>query len=160
MSYVVLTDSCFWLGLTDTADQHHDAAISIAELIEGQQIILPWSCLYEIISTRLVRNRVRLLYLERLMKKPSVVLFDDTGYRQIALNEVFILNRLGFTYSLTDSVIREILKDINVRVNYLVTFNNKDFQDICQQRQVEILSFNLRCMIADNKPFAVYLFKQ
>ncbi|WP_221394149.1 hypothetical protein [Dyadobacter sp. NIV53] len=113
---------------------------TIAELIEGYQIILPWPCLYETISTHLTRRRKLLLYLEEFIRKPEVLLLDDTEYKENAFREVFIQNRLGHTYSLTDSVIREILKDINVKVNYLATFNNNDFEDVCQKRQIEILN--------------------
>ena len=141
MPYTVLADSCYWLGLIDPTDQHHDTAIAIAELIRGQQIILPWPCLYETISTRQARHRERLLKLQILLTNPHVILFNDSNYQQNALDEVFAFNRLGFTYSLTDSVIREILKDVNINVNYLATFNNKDFEDVCQIRQIEIVSY-------------------
>ena len=140
MAYNVLTDSCFWLGLLDSADQHHDNAMAISQLIISQQIVLPWSCLFEIISTRLTRNRERVIGFEAFLSLPNIILFNDGVYKQNALQEVFALNRLGFTYSLTDSVVREILKDINVSINYLATFNNRDFEDICQLRQIEILS--------------------
>lgn len=141
MYRTVLTNTGFWLGLLDPADQHYQMSNTVSELIEGYQIIFPWPCLYETISTRLTRRRERLLYLEEFIKKPYITLLDGSVYRVNALEEVLQLNcRTGFTYSLTDSIIREILKDINIRINYLITFNNKDFEDICQQRQIEILS--------------------
>ena len=141
MAKIVLTDTCFWLGLVDPTDQYHEMSNTVAELINGFQIIFPWPCLYETISTHLTRRRERLLYLEEFIKKPEVILFDDTNYKANAIEEVFNLNRVaGFTYSLTDSVIREILKDINVKINYLATFNNSDFEDICQLRQIEIVN--------------------
>ncbi len=142
MAATVLTDSGFWIGLLDPADQYHQTSNTIAEMIEGYQILFPWPCLYETISTRLVRRRQRVLILEEFIQKPYVTLFDDTDYKLDALEEVFNLNRIaGYTYSLTDGVVREILKDINVRVNFLVTFNGKDFHDICQRRQIEIVSY-------------------
>lgn len=140
MSKIILTDTCFWLGLVDPRDQYHEMSNTIADVIEGHQIVFPWPCLYETISTHLTRRREQLLYLEKLIKKPEITLLDDTEYKDNTLEEVFNSNRLGFTYSLTDSVIREILKDINVRVDYLVTYNNRDFEDICQKRQIEILN--------------------
>ena len=140
MAKIVLTDTCFWLGLVDPTDQYHGMSNAAAELIEGYTLIFPWPCLYETISTHLTRRRERLLYLERFINKPNIILFDDAKYKTAALTEVFQLNRTsGFTYSLTDSVIREILKDIDVKVNFLLTFNNSDFEDICQHRQIEII---------------------
>lgn len=141
MAKIVLTDTCFWLGLIDPKDQFHEMSNSVAELIEGYQIIFPWPCLYETISTHLSRRRDRLLYFEEFVKRPDIVLLDDENYKNSALEEVFKLNRTaGFTYSLVDSVIREILKDINVKINYFVTFNENDFLDICQMRQIELIN--------------------
>ena len=141
MPKIILTDTCFWLGLVDPTDQYHEMSKTVAELITGYDIIFPWPCLYETISTHLTRRRERLLFLEEFINKPNIILLDDAIYKTNALTEVFQLNRLsGFTYSLTDSVIREILKDINVKINYLATFNNSDFEDICQLRQIEIVS--------------------
>lgn len=141
MAKIVLTDTCFWLGLVDPKDQYHEISNGIAEMLDGYQIIFPWPCLYETVSTHLSKRRERLVFFEGYIKKPEIVLFDDNIYKGTALQEVFNLNRLaGFTYSLADSVIREILKDINVKVNYLVTFNDRDFADICQIRQIEIIN--------------------
>ena len=141
MAKIILTDAGFWLGLVDPKDQFHESSNTIAEMIEGYNILFPWPCLYETISTYLVRRRERLLYLEKFIKRPNIFLFDDKDYKLTVLEEVFQLNRIsGFTYSLTDSVIREILKDINVKVNYLVTFNDEDFKDLCSMRKIEIIN--------------------
>lgn len=140
MNKVILTDTCFWLGLVDPSDQFHSTSNAIAALLEGNQIIFPWPCLYETISTHLARRRERLLLLEEIISKPNITLLDDSEYKAEALKQVFQFNRTsGYTYSLTDGVIREILKDISLRVNYLVTFNEPDFKDICDLRLIEII---------------------
>ncbi len=137
MNKTILTDTCFWLGLIDPTDQFHSESTTIVELIEGYQIIFPWPCLYETISTHLTRRRDRLILLEQLISKPNIIFLDDTDYKTEALNQVFQLNRsTGSAYSLTDCVIREILKDINVRIDFMVTFNARDFKDVCDQRFV------------------------
>jgi len=88
----------------------------------------------------MVRSREKTAYFENILKKPKVELIDDNIYKNIALNEVFVFNRKhGHSHSLADAVIREILKDINLKVNYLATFNNKDFKDLCDRRQIEII---------------------
>lgn len=141
MASSILTDSCFWLGLIDPNDQYHDISNNILELIENNDILFPWPCLYETISTHLTRRRGRMIYFEKILSRPNITLVEDDTYKIEALNNVFENNRImGFTYSLTDSVIREILKDINIRVNYLVTFNEKDFKDLCDLRRIEIVS--------------------
>lgn len=141
MNKIILTDTCFWLGLIDPKDQFHKTSLAIADILEGNKILFPWPCLYETISTHLTRRRERLLYLEELISKSNIVLFQDNEYKEEALRQVFQYNRTaGFTYSLTDSVIREIMKDVNVKVDYLVTYNLPDFQDICSQRLIDIIN--------------------
>lgn len=140
MPKIVLTDTCYWLGLLDPTDQHHDRSLSIASMLKNHTIIFPWPCLYETVSTRLARNRERTLLLERFLSNPTVELLEDDPYKKSALFHVFECSRiLGYTFSLTDSVIREIIKDINVTVDYLVTFNNRDFLDVCAHRRIEII---------------------
>lgn len=141
MNKVIITDTCFWIGLVDTKDQFHKTSLAIEDLLQDNQILFPWPCLYETISTHLTRRRERLLYFEEIISKSNVILFNDNDYKVEALKQVFQHNRTsGFTFSLTDSVIREILKDVSVRINYLVTYNLPDFQDICDQRRIDIIN--------------------
>ena len=35
-------------------------------------------------------------------------------------------------------LIRFILNDVNLKIHFLVTFNEKDFMDVCQERRIEI----------------------
>lgn len=82
-----------------------------------------------------------MLLFEEFLTKQNVILFPDDQYKDEALSQVFLLNRYsGYSYSLVDSVIREILKDINVKINFLLTFNEPDFKDVCDQRLIEIIN--------------------
>lgn len=50
-------------------------------------------------------KKSQLIFLEENISKPNIVLFDDRDYKE---QELLELNRWsGFTYSLTDSVIRK-----------------------------------------------------
>jgi hypothetical protein len=42
--------------------------------------------------------------------------------------------------SLVDTVIREMLSDESLKIDYLITFNIKDFIDVCSRRNITILS--------------------
>ena len=141
MAKYILTDSCFWLGLVDPADQHHQNALAAADLVAENNniLLLPWPCLYETVSTRLIRSRSRTLELEQLLKRAAIQFVDDREYRDAALEAVFATARIGYSYALADSVIREMLKDINLRIDYLLTFNGRDFADVCQVRRIEML---------------------
>jgi predicted nucleic acid-binding protein len=143
MSKIVLTDTCYWIGLLDSKDQHHDASTVISDLLINQKIVIPWPCLYETISTYLIRRKDRLSLLEQIIRSNSNIEFiDDTEYRNKALNNVFEANNkyTEYSHSLVDAVLREMLSDINLRIDYLITFNNKDFIDICIKRGIEIIN--------------------
>jgi predicted nucleic acid-binding protein len=139
-SKFVLTDSCFWIGLFTPNDQYHRVALDIFDFISDYKIVLPWPCLYETVSTHLIRSRERALQFQNRIKNSNIELLDDTSYRDIAFHNVFSqISSHGFSYALTDAVIREIVADVNVKVDYLVTFNRKDFQDVCDHRRVELI---------------------
>lgn len=141
MSKFVLTDTSYWIGLVDPRDQHHSTSVAVRELISNQKIVLPWPCLYETLNTRLTRRRDQFLLFENEISKSGIQLLEDSDYKNTAINKIFELNRIvGHTYSLADAVIREILEDINVNIQYLVTYNTEDFEDICNMRGIEIIS--------------------
>ncbi|MBC7446656.1 MAG: hypothetical protein H7330_01180 [Hymenobacteraceae bacterium] len=142
MRKVVLADTGFWLGFVDPRDPYHAAAIEWAELLDDQHtlLLLAWPCLYESMRTRLVRNRRRTLDFEQLIRRPAVQLLDDSEYREAALDAVFARShKLGVSFSLADGVIREMVSDLDLRIDYLLTFNSADFADVCQARQIELL---------------------
>ena len=140
MPKIVLADACYWLGLVDPTDQHHEKSSAIAELLDDCTILFPWPCLYETISAHLVRSRERTLYFESILNKPNVEMVDDISYRIVALREVFEnIRQNGYSHNLIDGVIREVLNDKNIRVQYFVTFNSRDFSDVCFKRQIEII---------------------
>lgn len=140
MKYVI-TDTCYWLGLVDSKDEHHDKSVLINNLIEGNHIVFPFPCFYEIIRTKFVKNKLKLEAFESLLKSSNVAYIDDTKYKDEALLKVYELNKKSFvSHSLTDAVIREMLSDVDLRLDYLVTYNVKDFADICAKRKIEILS--------------------
>ncbi len=139
MNKTLLIDSCFWIGLVDTHDQYHDRSIALLELLDDNILLFPWPCLYETISTHLFRRKDRALYFESLLKKSNIKFLSDIEYRDNAMNSVFEENILyGKNISLTDAVLREVIKDIDVRIDYLITYNNEDFIDVCTLRGLEI----------------------
>ena len=136
----VLTDTGFWLGLLDPVDGHHDEAFALAGLLENEVVVFPFPCLYETLRTRLVRRRDALMQLEAILSRPKINLFPDEAYRDKALfNLLENARSFGFTYSLADCVIREMLLDVNLGIGHFITFNPGDFSDVCAIRGIEIL---------------------
>jgi hypothetical protein len=139
-SSFVLTDAGFWIGLLDQSDQFNENASSILALIEDHHIVFPWPCVYETLRTKYCKRKDFMIILEKIIKAPNITLFDDSQYRKAALDRTFINIKLNKSFqSLVDNVIREILSDINVKIDYLVTFNERDFSDVCSKRNIPIL---------------------
>ncbi|WP_282019172.1 hypothetical protein [Salegentibacter mishustinae] len=141
MQKYILTDTCFWIGLIDDTDQHHTESSTLSELISDSNIILPYPCLYETVNTKLTRNKKRLALFEKLINKENVTLISDSKYRKMALDKVFERNNKydDYSHSLVDAVLREMIKDVDIQIDYLISFNEKDFIDVCVKRNIQIL---------------------
>jgi predicted nucleic acid-binding protein len=136
----VLVDSGFWFALLDERDQHFYEAQSKADRILRLTYILPWPVLYETLCSRFVRRPALIAKFEVFLKRPNAVLLDDTDYREGSLDRVLNQARDGNrTISLVDMVLRSILDDKNINVNGLVSFNVRDFSDVCRRRGIEIV---------------------
>ncbi len=141
MQKYILTDTCFWIGLIDDTDQHHNDSTTISKVVEEATLILPYPCLYETVNTKLTRNKKRLVFFEQLIRRSNVELISDSKYREIALDKVFSRNRKydDYSHSLVDAVLREIILDIDIKIDYLISFNERDFIDVCVKRNIEFL---------------------
>ncbi|MBI1307435.1 MAG: hypothetical protein GC181_12610 [Bacteroidetes bacterium] len=141
MNNFILTDTCFWIGLLDVTDQYHNESMAISDIIQDSILIIPYPCLYESLNTKLIRNKKRLAHFEQLIRANNIQLFGDEKYRESALEQVFSKNKKHYeqNFSLVDAVLREILKDVNVKIEYLISYNEKDFYDICAIRNIHII---------------------
>jgi len=143
MNTNILTDSCFWIALFDPSSniEEHQKAMDIADIVEQENILIPWPTLYEFVNTRLARRQDNLLRFHQFLKKPNVQLIDDTPYKNTALVNTFEQTQHKYlSYSLVDQILREIILDPNLKFNFLVTFNERDFQDVCHYRGIKILN--------------------
>jgi hypothetical protein len=66
-------------------------------------------------------------------------LVHDDDYRENILYDFIEENKYFSKFSLVDMIINRMIDDINLKVNYLFTYNKKDFIDICNRRKIEIL---------------------
>ena len=137
----LLADTGFWYGFLDPKDQHHKSAQSQAYYLEKFQIIVPWPTLYETVGTRLVKKRDQIQAFDRILKRRNIVFLEDENYRDNALELALESAILGKRpVSLVDMTLRLILADPNVRIRGLLTFNVRDFHDVCRQEKIEILT--------------------
>jgi predicted nucleic acid-binding protein len=137
MNKFILIDTGFWFALFNKKDGLHDKAIVLADLISGNNLLIPWPTLYETINTNFSKNLAAINGLGAFIKNPKSILIDDLKYRQDNLSDVFGNSR---SLSLVDRIIRSILSDQSYKIDYLITFNTGDFVDLCNYRRIEILN--------------------
>lgn len=135
----VLPDTGVWYALCDSRDSFHSKALSGAGLLEQHHVVLPWPVVYETLCTRFVRNTRALRRFVRLLERPRIEYLDDSTYVQGAF-DVAIESSLSHArpLSMVDCAIRLILDDVNIRVDYLMTFNPGDFLDVCERRRIRL----------------------
>jgi predicted nucleic acid-binding protein len=147
----ICADSGFLIGLYDERDEFHERATQyFSDLFANtlNQLVVPWPIVYETISTRMVRNRQRMIVLERdwkrLQAKQQLVLLDDRPFRAGVIDECFDETRkppMHYRHlSAVDRVMRNILADMSIRIDFFVTFNVKGFSDVCKVTRRTILS--------------------
>jgi predicted nucleic acid-binding protein len=135
MSKLLIGDTSFWIGLFFVKDQYHDSSKEIYEKsVDNSQFLIPWPTMYETLRTKFVRNYNAVARLENEFKKPIFIKYGDRVIRNRALQEVFDQN--GTNLSLTDAIIREIIKSGKTRINSVITSNKKDFIDVCHRFKV------------------------
>jgi predicted nucleic acid-binding protein len=136
----VLTDAGIWFALFDPRDQYAAHADQKAEYLDLLHIVMPWPILYETLRTRLVRNVQSLRRFETYLGTRNITYLEDGQYRDDALRLTFdsSLNR-SRPLSFVDCVLRLMLNDVNIRIDYLLTFNDVDFADVCRNRGITLI---------------------
>ena len=136
----LLVDSGFFFALFDPRDQHHAAARDKQEWLEMFSVVMPWPILYETINTRFMRRPETIARFESLMNAPETEFLDDSPYRLEAYEDTLRRAKMRReAVSLVDAVLHAILDDTNVRIGAMLTFNLRDFGQICHVRGVELL---------------------
>lgn len=138
MQYALI-DTGVWYAMFDPRDQHQAEVAEKQEFLELFTLVIPWPTMYETLRTRMVRNRQAMYQLEDYLKRPNLTFLDDSPYREKALELVFSSSLRKFRQlSMIDCLLRLILEDDNVMINYLATFNDEDFLDVCHARRIAI----------------------
>jgi len=136
----VLVDTGFWIAFYDRRDNHHAQAHLKEHYLKSMNILVPWPSLYETFNTRFAKNRIAVRSFDALLRQTHVERLDDVPYREKAFDEAVGTALIGSrSISLVDMVIRQILDDINVHKDGLLTFDLEGFSDICSKHRIEIL---------------------
>jgi predicted nucleic acid-binding protein len=136
----IIVDTGFWYALYDSSDQHHSQALALAGYLELGNILIPFPTLYESINTRFSKQKEWMEEFEKLIEQENVIRLDDADYKDTALSLTFDTTLIQKRpISLVDSLIRVMLDDPRLKIDYLISFNVGDFADVCQRRGIEIL---------------------
>jgi len=137
----ILVDSCFWIALYNERElERHKRALEIVEDLENNNVVIPWPTLYEFVNTRLARQKENLFAFEQFLKKPNVKKISDEEYKETALQKIFEINISRYSsVSIIDEVLRQMILDDTLKIDFLATFNRKDFEYHCQLANVTII---------------------
>ncbi|MYC27293.1 MAG: hypothetical protein F4X63_04755 [Nitrospira sp. SB0662_bin_26] len=143
----ILVDSSFFFALFDPEDDCHNKALKEQDKLDKFPIIVPWPILYETINSKFVKSPATIKGFENIIRQPNTKLLDDSEYRNEAYQETLALAKRGYkrgygAISLVDSVLHAILKDVNVPISAMLTFDYRDFVPICASRNIEVLSLD------------------
>lgn len=138
----ILIDAGYWIGLADERDQHHQDAVELFQHLQRNKVLLAWPVTYEILRTKHAKHTKHVRYLETIKKALAtleVIFVDDAPYREECLVACLDQRPGGRGFSLVDMVLRAIIDGRHQEIGHVVTFNPRDFYDICGPRQIGIL---------------------
>lgn len=133
----LLVDTGYFIALHNKRDEHNATAKQHERLLEVRPVVLPWPVLYETINTRFAKRPHILKQIDVIIEKKSTRLLDDSPYRAAAYAQVLQTSPKR-PLSLVDAVLRAVIEDASVQISTLLTFNEKDFYDVCLPLGVEL----------------------
>jgi predicted nucleic acid-binding protein len=136
----ILIDTCFWYALYDESDEHYKKAQTMVNYIQsGTTIVLPFPVLYETLDTRFCKRKGWVTSFNEIIHRGKTILISDDKYKENALKQTFFTNEKR-PMSFVDMIIRFMLDDVDLNLNALITFNERDFIDVCHYRRIELIS--------------------
>jgi predicted nucleic acid-binding protein len=135
-----IVDTGVWFAIFDKGDERYEEGQEKAKLLDMLQLVIPWPTMYEALRTKLVKKKDALRKFETFLKSTSIIYLDDKFYREEAFQLSFESTlRKKRPLSMVDCLIRLLIEDVNVNVQFLATFNRRDFIDVCDRRGIEII---------------------
>lgn len=138
----VLVDTGVWYALLDPKDRPElrEQLDILGAQLQKNTVVIPWPITYETLRSKFVKNRLALEGFERVLKAPNSRFLDDSPYRDAALEHSLESSlKRGRPLSLVDCMLRVMMDDSDTRIDYLATFNVRDFHDVCTRRKISLL---------------------
>jgi predicted nucleic acid-binding protein len=135
----IMVDTCFWIAYCDPSDGKHTEAIEWSKKIFDYPVLCPFPTLYEFLDTRFSRRPEVINEFDNMIKKGLLKFVYDDKYRDNIVNGYIEGNKFFSQYSLVDLIINRMIEDVNLKIDYLFTFNQEDFKRACNKRNIEML---------------------
>jgi predicted nucleic acid-binding protein len=144
---IVLVDANFWIALLFEKEDsvRRKRANLLFDSMRNKRILIPWPTMHETFIDKNIKNKHSLESFQNVLKRIRFRYLYDKSYRVKALASTFEYNMnpnlkpKDRRISLTDMIIRYMIDDDNIKKDVLVSFNEKDFSDICRKKSLEIL---------------------
>ncbi|MDJ0904303.1 MAG: hypothetical protein QNJ55_36530 [Xenococcus sp. MO_188.B8] len=122
----------------DERYSYHKNALLLFDYLDPHRILIPWPSLYETLNTRFVRRENWLADFKAVINNKNTIHVQEKNINIMQLSQFFLQSKSYKKYSLVNLIIREILLDVDLRIDALITFNIADFEDICWKRNIEL----------------------
>ena len=100
--------------------KEHGNATLIMEEIQKFHLLLPWPILYELLRTRFIKKKIWVQQFRKSLRTLNIEYINDDIYREKALyNTLEQDSSSGRNISLVDMIIRNILQDRNLRIEFI-----------------------------------------
>ena len=123
----LIIDTGFWIALfnPDREIEKQELVDLITENIKDYLVLIPFPTLYEFLNSKFSRKQNVIAFMEEL-SKPNYIKIDDLEYKEKALNNFFEKSQYlnNEDVSLVDEVIKEMINDINLKTDFIITFDN------------------------------------
>ena len=139
MAKAIVLDTSFWIALYYPSDRYHEDATNLLTAVNRLQpiIYLPWPICYEVLRTKFVKNKNWVRQFKIHLDQLPIRRIDDSSYREKAFDATITEAIKGQRrISLVDMVIRHVLEDRSLKIDYLITYNQKDFVDVCKKTKI------------------------
>lgn len=140
MNNIVL-DTGFWRAIFTNDDKYFDTAKQISDKYidnPSYKILVPYPTMYELLRTEYVANKSATEAIERELGKKCFEKVCDVSYRDTALE--LTLSDKKRNISIVDNILRLMLEDTNLKIKGIVTFNVRDFADVCKSNDILLIN--------------------
>lgn len=137
----IILDTYYWIAVFNPEKEKDKQEIVkfVSELIDENhyEILIPFPTLYEFLNSKFSRKKS--INIETELAKPKYIKIHDNEYRDKALNNFLQqISISNYDVSLVDEVIKEMIEDVKLRTDIIVTFDEA-LKNFARSMSVEVI---------------------